>query len=437
MMESKYKVANLLLGLNLHGFILFLYFSLLSLAYYLLNYRGLLTLDMYRESFNISSLGIAFIGIFVLVILLPKSVCKISDAFNWVFAVFLLIPALVGVMFSAVSIKMILLSFGVLLVVTAASKINYAFIPKKRIPVNPLYFAWILLFCGLIPILFFGSYSGVEFTVEKIYENRELISNNQFALFEYVHPILSKAVLPFLLLVYIHKKKYLFALVILILSFSMFFLVQHRAALIYPVMVISGHYLYKYHLKNFGYFITWSIIVIVAAMIVNLFYGDFLGVGLPDFVLRRSLMVPSILQSVYLEFFTENPFTFFSDSKVTLGMIQYPYDKSVPYLIGEFIDLPQAHANAGIVGSGYQHAGIFGVFIYSMILATVMLTIDVLTPHEWKSVAFGMALPGFYWIICSSDVLSVFLTHGLIVTLLFVILLNSGRRIPIASMKRI
>ena len=401
-------------------FSLVVYFSVLTWAYFWLGDLGLLSLNMYGGPLDISWLGMVLVGIFFLSIILPKSINRISEAFNWVIALLLIMPSLAGFMFSAVSSKMIFFSFGLLLLTTLVSKVNYSVVFKKKIRATPQSLALILLFCGIIPILLFGNYSEIEYSVGNLYENREKISNDQFALFEYFHPILSKAVLPFLLIFYIHHKKYR----IIAISIYMFFLVQHRAALFYPVLAISGYYSYKNYSRQFGLIVTWSLIVIVCLMILNLFYSHILGVLLPDFILRRSLMVPAILQSVYLDFFAENTFTLFSDSKITFGLVPYPYDRPVPYLIGEFIGLPKAHANAGIVGSGFQQAGFFGVFLYSMLLAFIMLIIDFFTPRDLKSVAFGMTLPAFYWIIASSDILSIFLTHGLIVSLLFILLLG-------------
>lgn len=65
---------------------------------------------------------------------------------------------------------------------------------------------WILLLCSCTFIFINFDYFSLTYDFQNIYSNREIISKNQFPGFEYVHMMLSKAILPILLMTYIFAR---------------------------------------------------------------------------------------------------------------------------------------------------------------------------------------------------------------------------------------
>ncbi len=405
-----------------------LYVATLTVAYQMTMDAGLTTLDMYGYGLDYSKCVWVFIGIVWLSFLLPIGVNKPSGGFVWIITVFLIVPSLVGFIFSAVTLKMISMACVLLLVVILVSTQTYSLHGAyRRLPLNPNVLAWGGVSGSVVLISLSFDYSAINFFVDSVHINRRLISKNQFELFEYVHPVVTKSLLPFVLIYALHTKKFKSMAIAFMCAILIFFLVQHRVALACPFFVLSGYILYKRYASIFGLVICSSLTVMLFTMIVLLYLGDTYS-NVPDFVIRRSLMVPSILQSVYIEYFSQSVFTYYSDSKITFGLVSYPYEMPVPYLIGEYIGLPGAHANAGIIGAGYQQAGIIGVAIYVTILSAFVFVVDLLSPQEWKPVTFAVCLPGFLTMVCSSDLPAVFLTHGLILATLLIFLLKYGRK---------
>ena len=108
---------------------------------------------------------------------------------------------------------------------------------------------------------------------------------------------------------------------------------------------------------------------------------------LPTLFVRRYLFVPAYANFLYWEFFTTNPYAYWSDSTVGLGIVQSPYGVSTPRVIGSYfsgIDVSsraiQFHnANTGWLGSRYGNAGVIGTLIYAVLSGVVTNYVNYLS----------------------------------------------------------
>ena len=103
-------------------------------------------------------------------------------------------------------------------------------------------------------------------------------------------------------------------------------------------------------------FLSLTIITIVSLSILYFIDNEFL---LPlSIVARRGFFVPSLLDSFYFDFFDGNPL--YWSTSIFENFIDYPYDKSIPYLIGEqYFNNAEMGANNGIVSDGFSNARYF------------------------------------------------------------------------------
>jgi len=137
---------------------------------------------------------------------------------------------------------------------------------------------------------------------------------------------------------------------------------------------------------------------------------------------RRVFFVPAKLTFDYFHFFQNNPVVLWSNS-VLSWIFDYQYPDRVTKMIGYEND-SEASANNGYISSGFSHAGVLGILIYSYIIAFLLKNIDYFSK-------FGIPL---WFILCmivtpmrsfliSSDLLTGLLTHGFLIA--FVLLLIS------------
>jgi multidrug transporter EmrE-like cation transporter len=138
--------------------------------------------------------------------------------------------------------------------------------------------------------------------------------------------------------------------------------------------------------------------------------------------IRRVFFVPAKLTFDYFNFFSINDFVWWSNS-VLEGFIKYPYDFSVSKEIGQY-NGSGSSANNGFISSGYAHAGLWGVAIYSFIFAYFIKALDsiVLNSDVPVWLALGMTIVPLRSALISSDFFTTMLTHGLALSFLMILL---------------
>jgi hypothetical protein len=72
-----------------------------------------------------------------------------------------------------------------------------------------------------------------------------------------------------------------------------------------------------------------------------------------------------------------------AESKLTFGLIEYPYELNSSHLIGyHYYNNVLTGANTGWLGSGYMHFGFAGMLIYAVIIGLLLGLVDMLCKKE-------------------------------------------------------
>ena len=213
--------------------------------------------------------------------------------------------------------------------------------------------------------------------------------------------------------------------------FILFFLVQilfyaastHKSVFFLPFLLLGIWFYFKKTSSLTVLPITFSILIISTL----LSYFMFNDLWLSSLFSRRVFYVPANLTFVYFDFFSVNPKVFWSNS-VLSAFISYPYAPgiSLSRVVGAYLGNPNMGANNGFVASGYAHAGLYGVFIYSCIVGIILRLINDITDKllpVWLAVA--LVIVPLRSLLISSDLLTVILTHGLIVAIILLFLSRS------------
>ncbi|MCV7522696.1 hypothetical protein ABZ787_07420 [Micrococcus luteus] len=127
---------------------------------------------------------------------------------------------------------------------------------------------------------------------------------------------------------------------------------------------------------------------------------------------RRFLMTPGVFTSVYVAFFSENPLAFLGHS-VLSPFFDYPYETSIPYVIGDWMaGLPSMAANANLFADGFANFGWGGVVGVAVFLALYARTVDAVSTHlpGWVA-ALVMVMPTIA--LSNTSLFTAVLSHGL------------------------
>lgn len=222
----------------------------------------------------------------------------------------------------------------------------------------------------------------------------------------------------------LYYKRYFYVLVLALVQLYFFSIASHKSILFLPLLVFGSWMYFRY--SNSLLVLPVAFCVIILSTILSFYLFDDLWMS--SLLSRRVFFVPANLCFVYFDFFSHNTQVYWSNS-VLSALSEYPYgDLGVPYVIGDYLGRAGMGANNGFVSSGFAHAGLFGVFLYAVLIGLIVRLINDMTFESmpiWVAVAISVV--PFRNILLSSDLFTVMLTHGFGVALLLIYLSRESR----------
>lgn len=290
--------------------------------------------------------------------------------------------------------------------------------------------ALFVLSCAYIVAIFAlggGAYLNFDFT--KVYEFRGEAASNLPGIFGYISPLIAKIIVPVAFVLALLQKKYGMALIVFGATVLIFGLTAHKSTIFIPFML-----LFVYAASSGKHLIGKLLLGILAVLVLSVldfwgaqhYEGKYLGWA-GDLMLRRLFFIPAHLNYLYYDFFSQHGPVLFSNSKVTLGLLEYPYPLDVPHLIGsEYFYDETTGANTGWLGSGYMQAGFAGLVLYAFIVAAVFKYIDACARQSGdRALITAAVIAPILAVINSADLPPAFLTHGLYINLLLIACLSN------------
>jgi hypothetical protein len=285
-----------------------------------------------------------------------------------------------------------------------------------------LLFAASALYVGAIFAMGGGAY--LNFDLYRVYEFRERAADNLPGLFAYVSPLIGKVAVPVAFVLALLNRRHAMAAAMLVCSFLIFGLTTHKSALFSPFLILLIYAVSSG--RGLTLKLNLAVLAVILASLVdfwlqtvsdNPFYG-----WTGNLLVRRVFFVPAHLNYLYYDFFSRNEWVLFSNSKLTLGLLDYPYPLDTPYLIGRtYFDNDRMAANTGWAGSGYMQAGFAGLLLYAAIIGIVFKYIDACARRSGaQALTTASVVIPVYALITSGDLPTSFLTHGLYLNLLLI-----------------
>jgi len=219
----------------------------------------------------------------------------------------------------------------------------------------------------------------------------------------------------------LRRRMYWLLSLVVVAQLFLFGMTGHKSFLLAPVFAIGIYLLWQK--RNF-----FSWIIMGAFLLTLVSYGCFLVTGVefvPSLFVRRLFFVPARLHVLYYDFFSqpEHPFYMLSDS-IFRGLLENPYGMPMPRVIALTYWGREFWPNAGYLADAYGNFGLIGMFLFSFILGLVLRVADSAgSRHPANLVAAMLAIPA--WALASSALFTSLLTHGLILAVVLLWLLNT------------
>jgi hypothetical protein len=280
------------------------------------------------------------------------------------------------------------------------------------------------IFYGIIlamTIFTYGStiyYLGFKFNLDlsKVYEIRDYFMRNKTFLMGYLVIWQGNIINPLLFYYALEKNRYLFAAVIIIFQFYLFSVTGLK---IFFFSLMFSYVVARYS-KSLKLLIPALLsIIVVLSCFIYLYIGNVWFLAL---FVERTLFIPAQITYQYFEFFHNNPLIYLSDS-VLKHIVEYPYLLPVPLTIG-LRYYEGGSCNTGIFGNAYMNFGIPGVFLFVSLLAFILSIFDKIAASKEPNSSMIIASVAITLIsIINSGLLTVMLTHGMLLALVLAFLI--------------
>lgn len=284
----------------------------------------------------------------------------------------------------------------------------------------------------------FGGGRNFNLDLESVYEYRMDAMESMPLIFNYMYSNVSNVLIPSLICMGMHYRSKLLVYAGLVSGVLMFGMTQHKSVLFISFFIVVMYYIFwrMRDVESFGLLPISLLGLCVLEIGFNIYFAESREVGdITSYIVRRTLLVPPMLDVAWIEFFSDNQKYFWSTSKLSLGLTQNPYNSILaPFLVGvEVFSDPSLAANTGVIGSGYSNAGLFGVIIYSTICALVIIYLNNAGSIKGHPFVAAISVPTVLLAMNTTDMTTAILSHGLLLLLILVGLVPELSRADIAN----
>ena len=375
----------------------------------------------YLENYSEYRHIVATVGAMLLAIIVPRRI-KDLTSFTLVLVASSTVCALLALYAArGYSIWYLLFVGVVIIIVRGVSRLKLE-IPPRVGSIYPVKFLAVGgVSVSLLWIAMHGAFSSLSFDIYAIYSVRDFAMEQYFTgPFAYIMNWATKIFGTTTLALGIINRNPLYffgGLASLILFYATLGQVTPLAMIVFVFAAI-----YAAHNQISAWFVNASLIavVVISELLLDIFGVS--GIVLNSIAVKRLFFGPADAMVLYYEFFSDNPFTYFSTTFLR-GVVESPYDRPVLELIALVkTGDTELNPNVGILGTGYQHMGFLGLLIYAFLAGAVLALFNSLSRHlpAWVPMAIGG--PSLYIMFTSSDFTRSLFTHGGLVALVILFL---------------
>ncbi len=177
--------------------------------------------------------------------------------------------------------------------------------------------------------------------------------------------------------------------------------------LVVVMLVLVGR-----HRDRFAVWFAWATTFVVVGTAIVAALGWIFPASM---LVRRAIIVPGQVLAYYHEFFQREPPYLLSHS-VLEGLVPRPFVETPPALIGlRYFEDPFVSANGNLWADGIANFGLAGIVVASVVLAVVLIGLDAVSVAKPPLITIPVVAVGV-WGLTNSGMLTVLLTHGLLLT---------------------
>ena len=262
-----------------------------------------------------------------------------------------------------------------------------------------------------------GSLAFLNFNFSRVYEFRGGAATVREGVFEYLFLNYVGVGLSVAVAFSVVKRRLGLILLLLFLNVLIFGITSNKLYLFVTPLALAIYWVSTFRNPMAATFVLFSVLAGGLTTVCLIFPStEILG----TLFLRRYLFVPAYANLIYFDFFSSNPYYYWATSRLSLGLVQSGYDVTPPALIAEAYSGVAVdgnglanNMNTGFIGAGYGHAGVVGVWLYSILIGGLISIVEVISGKVGFSVTLASTFFFFFTILfTSSDFATSMLTYG-------------------------
>lgn len=366
----------------------------------------------------------SFLIVGILSLFLRVQFKKPSDFFNLFIFLNLIIPLEILMKNGAVSTPTMLKCVLCFLITRFCSELKFPNLPKIELNINQYTkYGGYYCFAVVIFLFFYLGTSNFSLQFEGIYYRRDKFTESIDNTVAILVNICFKVVLPMIFIYSLKKRKIFYSFAAFILFIIGFGITSFKFLLFLPILLLVSFY-YS------GKFMNWKnliigIVVVLCLLFCHYFYTkDSFFVSL---LVRRPVYLPCLLIEQYHDYYGSKGHTYWFNSFLNPFLNQSEIEAgNGAVVIGNYSGL-SSYANTGIYGTGFMHAGLSGMILYSFLVGLLLSYLNSLRRKGFeKETIVGMAFTHVITLLSSSDFPVTLITHGLLLFIILIFLFSNS-----------
>ena len=384
------------------------------------------------ESFSFFKFFISIVFLYLSSMNLVKVIEKPSHILMYITYLFVICPtiSLMSIVIDMEVIEyllnMIVIYFSFLIIcLISKSDVNISIYKEidKRLYI---WLFFIFLFFSISCVIYFYGFNISKIfslsSVGELYDIRNEFRNDNSSVPSVVQYLFFwniKVLVPFLFLFGLLIKNKKLILISLFLQFVLFSVSGQKSIFLGLIFVYCFWVLLNRYPDKSGFYLKLSFFILLLTSLILILGGQDV---LLDIIVRRMIIIPGVLTSLYFDFFSQNDFSKFGYS-IFKGLFDYNYDFSPPFVIGSYyFSRSDLSANANFIASAYGEFGYISCIIFSLLVSVIYKVIDscLLDKNNIRKLCtVGAVLPT--WALADSALLTTLITHGLFAFFILII----------------
>lgn len=222
---------------------------------------------------------------------------------------------------------------------------------------------------------------------------------------------------PFLIVLNLENRNKVAFILVCFLQLLIYLLTSQKAYLFYPIVMIFIILFIKW--KKFIISSIYGIITIIIGSLTIYYFK--ISLMIPSLFINRTLFLPAQISFQYYEYFSSNGFVLLSHSIFEKLFSEPPYTLHPIKIIGK-VYYTNNWPNTGYLGDAFMNFGIFGMIVFSIILAIILIIIDSLSNSDIKKLISSVFIVLFMILLTNSALLTNLLTGGILLYMLILYL---------------